>query len=492
MQAGSAIQTIAIVGGGYSGAMLSVELLRRAAGQVSILLIERNPVPGLGAAYGTTFEGHLLNVRAENMSAYADRPDDFVNWARQNYSSSVTADDFLPRKVYGQYIVAQLREEVRFSGDQFRHVNDEAVSLNQVNGMVQVGLASGKFAIADRVVLAFGHFPPADLRLPGKKADSAYFIANPWSRFVLNGIGQTESVLLIGTGLTSVDVMMELRARGVAGTIHMLSRRALLPQRHAPIKIVPCEEGDFSRAARGLLRTIRQRVSASVAQGGDWREVVDSLRPVTQKIWRGLPLVEQKRVLRHLRTYWDVHRHRIAERVADDLSEQIREGTIQVHAGRITDYREVEGGVEIAYRERSSGEVKTFRVNRVINCTGPDGDFRRVSSPFLADIMAKGLARPDEHSMGLDVTDDGAVIDARGVASDRVYALGPLRKGKLWESIAVPELRMQNAELADLLVKASGKPAANHSRLLCATTSWRWRNIKGTLVHSSGPVCGST
>lgn len=429
-----------------------LELLRRAPERLSVVLIERGPVPGRGVAYGTQFEGHLLNVRAKNMSAYASVPDHFVKWAQRHHSSSVKPDDFLPRTIYGQYVSFQLREALTHSRGSFQCIRDEAVALEQADGCCKIRLASGSMVVADQVVLALGNFPPADLQIPGKTSASSRVIANPWSASALTNLAQDESVLLIGSGLTSVDVTLELRARGFEGTIHMLSRRGLLPQRHAAIPFPPFSLNDLPRTARGLLRLVRSQVREAEARGSNWREVIDSLRPATQRIWRSLPHVEQRRFLRHLRTYWDVHRHRIAERIADQLALQLRSGKIQIHAGRITGYHEPPEAVDIIYRDRKSGEPRNLRVNRVLNCTGPDGDYRRVSSPLVLSLTQEGLARPDELRLGLDVADDGAIIDARGSPSNSLFAIGPLRKGKLFESIAVPELRVQVAELAHLLI----------------------------------------
>lgn len=451
-EAASGRPTIAIIGGGFSGSMLAVELLRRVAGDISVVLIERGPVPGRGVAYGTQFEGHLLNVRAKNMSAYADAPDHLVKWAQRHYSSSIKPDDFLPRPVYGQYISSQLREAIGLPAAEFRCIRDEAVALSHADDRAEIRLASGQTVFADKVVLALGNFPPADLHIPGKTAASARYIPNPWSATALKDAANENSVLLIGSGLTSVDVTLELRARGFEGIIHILSRRGLLPQRHAVVPFPPFPAENIPRTVRGLLRLIRVQVRNAEERGSNWRAVVDSLRPVTQQIWRSLLLAEQRRFLRHLRTYWDVHRHRIAERIADQLALQLRSGQIQIHAGRITGYREDMAGVDITYRDRKSGESRTLHADRVINCTGPEGDCRRVGSPLLLELMEKKLARPDELGLGLDVADDGSVVDSQGSRSNFLYALGPLRKGKLWESIAVPELRVQVAELANQLV----------------------------------------
>jgi uncharacterized NAD(P)/FAD-binding protein YdhS len=449
-------RTVAIIGGGFSGSMLAAELLRRYDTNCSVVLIERGPVPGRGVAYGTQFEGHLLNVRAKNMSAYADVPDHLVKWAQRHYSSSVKPDDFLPRTVYGQYVSSQLREAIGLGRGRFRCIRGEAVSLAQIGQHCEIRLAEGQTLRADKAVLALGNFPPADLQIPGKTLSCSRYVPNPWSSNALVDAAASASVLLIGSGLTSVDVVLELRARGFEGTIHMLSRRGLLPQSHNAIPFSPFRIDDAPRTVRGLLRMIRAQATAAEARGSNWREVIDSLRPVTQQIWRTLPPAERRRFLRHLRPYWDVHRHRIAQRIADQLTLQLRSGHIQMHAGRITDYQEVAGGVDITYRQRKTGAMAKLHVDRVVNCTGPEGDYRRVGSPLLEnlmnkDLMKKNLARPDELSLGLDVADDGAVIDANGSPSDFLYALGPLRKGKLWESIAVPELRVQVAELANLL-----------------------------------------
>jgi len=445
--------TIAIVGGGFSGSMLAVELLRRQAGQVSVVLIERSPVPGRGVAYGTQFEGHLLNVRAKNMSAYADVPDHFVKWAQRHYSSSVKPDDFLPRPVYGQYISSQLREATRACPADLRCIQDEAASVAHTGDRLLIRLANGGTVIADKVVLALGNFPPADLQLPGKSPGSSRYVRNPWSGNAFPSAAQDKNVLLIGSGLTSVDVTVELRAKGFEGTVHMLSRRGLLPQRHAAVPFPPFPTENTPHTVRGLFRLIRSQVHQAEQRGSNWRAVVDSLRPVTQRIWRSLPLVEQRRFLRHVHSYWNAHRHRIADRVADQLALQLRSGQIQMHAGRITEYREWPGGVEVTYRERKSGQLRKLLADRVVNCTGPEGDCRSVSCPLLRDLTQRKLARPDPLSLGLDIADDGAVLDSQGSPSSFLYALGPLRRGKLWESVAVPELRVQVAELARLLIK---------------------------------------
>jgi uncharacterized NAD(P)/FAD-binding protein YdhS len=222
-----------------------------------------------------------------------------------------------------------------------------------------------------------------------------------------------------------------------------------LPQQHKRAEAWPAFWNDGSPCtARGLLRLIRSQARDAENQNSNWRAVIDSLRPFTQQIWQSLPLTEQRRFLRHLRAYWDVHRHRVAPQIGAMLAAELGEEQMQLHSGRIVEYTEDSAGVCITYRERHSGESRRLKVDRVINCTGPDSDLRRIRDPLLKNLLQQGLARPDSLSLGLDTADDGALIDARGVISEVLYTLGPLRKGNLWETTAVPEIRVQAAQLA--------------------------------------------
>jgi uncharacterized NAD(P)/FAD-binding protein YdhS len=190
----------------------------------------------------------------------------------------------------------------------------------------------------------------------------------------------------------------------------------------------------------------------------------DSLRPQVAQIWQSLPEAERRRFLRHLRPYWEVHRHRAAPEIAKSIEDQISRGQIQVHSGRITHFEEDKHGVKVNYRDRKSGKENSLLVDRVINCTGPESDCRRLESPLLLDLIASGLARPDPLFLGLDVSLDGALIASSGTVSDSLYAVGPMRKGSLWESTAVPELREQIHKLVEHLVNPSRQTSAAHRR----------------------------
>ena len=286
------------------------------------------------------------------------------------------------------------------------------------------------------------------------------------------------SILLVGSGLTSVDVAVQLRIRGFRGRIHVVSRHGLLPQPHRATDASPPFWNEFSpKSTRGLLSLVRKQVRQAKQQGIEWQSVFDSLRPLVARIWQSLPELERRRFLRHVRPYWEVHRHRAAPQIARSIKEQISAGQIKVHAGRITDYAEDDHAAKVTYRDRKSGIASCLEVDRVINCTGPESDCRRLQHPLMPVLLARGLARPDPLFLGLDVSLDGALIGRDGSASEVLYTVGPARKGSLWESTAVPELREQIHRLAQHLISTGmqcprGEDGAIRGRAMSNPTPW--------------------
>jgi uncharacterized NAD(P)/FAD-binding protein YdhS len=446
---------IVIIGGGFCGSMLAVHLLRRNP-NLSVALVDKSPLPGRGVAYGTKHACHLLNVPSNGMSAFPDQPDHFLRWARVNYEPFAQPSDFLPRAVYGRYI-ASLLETAAKNSPNFHWIQGEVSSVTpepsrippRIASQVNVQLADGTTLLAQTLVLAVGNFPPANIKVPGLSDRCARYASYPWSPAALKDIPQNGSVLLIGSGLTSVDVAIALHSDGFAGHIHMLSRRGLLPQPHGPKHAWPQFWNERSpRTIRGLLRLVRAELRAAADANYDWRSVVDALRPVTQQIWQSLPHDEQKRFLRHLRPYWEANRHRMASHIGEAISALFRDGKATLYAGRITQYRELSDCAEISFRERRTHTERVLRVDRVINCAGPETDYRRMDAPLIKSVLAQRLARPDALFLGLDVDANGALIDSNGEPSPSLYAIGPARKGLLWETTAVPELREQASQLA--------------------------------------------
>jgi uncharacterized NAD(P)/FAD-binding protein YdhS len=465
---------VLIVGGGFSGTMLAVNLLRRTA-SLSIAILDLSLLPGRGLAYRSPHRFHLLNVPAGQMGAFPSDPEDFLHWARRNHDASMQARSFPPRAVYGEYLGNVLDRTLAERGvtngnGRFRWVQGEALSLRERNGRLAVQRKDGSELLARAVVLATGNFPPATPRIPGLESRGSLYIQFAWAGNALEKLPRDGSVLLLGSGLTSVDMIMALKSKAFRGTIHVLSREGLIPSRHGPTKPWPLFWNENSpRSTRGLLRLIRNQVYLAAGEGVDWRSVVDSLRPVTQQIWQSLPVEEQRRFLRHARSQWDIHRHRLAPEIADIFSDMEAEGQIRFHTGRITRYSEDCDLAEIVYQERGTfrGNIteKRLHAHRVINCTGSESDCRRIDDSLITSLFAQGLARPDHLFLGLDVDGRGALIDYQGKPSPVLFTIGPTRKGQLWETTAVPEIRQQAQQLADHLVRALHRQAQGEDLL---------------------------
>src|SRR3974390_136958 len=224
--------TIAIVGGGFSGAVLATQLLRRDRASLRVVVIERLSQPGRGLAYSMQYNWHLLNVPAGKMSAFPDEPEHFLRWAQRNYDRAAAPGSFLPRRVYGQYVHAVLRETQAGSASRLHWLHDEVTQLRPAGAKTELMLRSGERVVADKVVLAFGNLPASDPALPGRRPDSGRYFRHAWSANALEGVEGEQDVLLIGAGWTAVDMVIALRARGFTGRVHMLSRRGLLAHPH--------------------------------------------------------------------------------------------------------------------------------------------------------------------------------------------------------------------------------------------------------------------
>lgn len=454
-----AFPTIAIIGGGFSGSMVAAHLLNTATSPLTIKLIERRAVVGQGVAYSTELDCHLLNVPAGKMSAFADDPDHFLRWLQRHDEGifRVKADTFVSRKLYGHYIRAVLADaQANVSTVQLERLTDEAIATKTDSQNVAVCLSSGEILAVDRVVLALGNFPPGKPPV----ADSSFYqskryIGSAWSALpLLSSLPSEVPVLLIGSGLTTLDLIVTLHQQGHKGKIHVVSRRGLLPLSHQAT--VACsllvKWNQTPKTIRALWCRVRQEVESAIAQGYDWRTVIDSLRPETQALWQALPIAEQRRFLRHVRPYWEVHRHRVAPAIAKVIALMLDSKQLLPYAGRIQSYYEEADGVDVTIRRRCSSELTVVRAGVVINSTGPECDYRKIQHPLILDLLASGLIRPDSLNLGLDVAANGALITAEGKASEWLYTLGSPHKGLLWETTAVPEIRQQARLLAQELL----------------------------------------
>jgi uncharacterized NAD(P)/FAD-binding protein YdhS len=423
---------VAIVGGGFSGTILAAQLARRG---ISSALIDGSGRAGRGVAYSTTEAAHLLNVRAEGMSAWAGESGHFAD---RFAAEGGDRRGFAQRRLFGRYL-GEILDDAVASG------STELVEATAINGARdgdgwRVELDNGLSLEADAIALAVGNQEPEGLAAFASVGPR--FIGNPWgeaTRAAVKDLAQTgATALLVGTGLTMVDLVLSLESAGHQGKIIALSRRGLIPRSHADFDPAPVELREVPQGSvRALWRWLRKR-SAKVG----WRAAIDSLRPHSHALWQGLNLNEQRRFMRHARPWWDVHRHRIAPEVAQTLARLIGEGRLEIVAGRIVGARDADDGIEVDIRRRGKGNIESLQAAYAFNCTGPLHSISRSKDPLLRSLFDSGEVRADELGIGLAIEEH-----CRG--GTRLWALGPLTKGRYWEIIAVPDIREQAAAVAD-------------------------------------------
>jgi uncharacterized NAD(P)/FAD-binding protein YdhS len=454
----SAARTIVIIGGGLSGTLVAVNLLRASHWvDTQIVLIERARHVARGKAYVKREHPFLLNVPAGRMSVDPRSPLDFL-WYVRRWMPHATAEDFVPRPLYGQYLESILldAEQEAPAHVQFERVRADACAIEQIAGTsrVRVRLADGQRLLADEVVLALGNPPPA--RVPGTQAlrSSQLYIDDPWS--IPLSFKSGERLLLIGTSLTMADVATAAAAstHGSA-VVHAISRHGLVPPCQAPFGDDRCttDSAALLRAASfstlTLLRCVRELVDETERNGGDWREAITFLRGIAPELWNHLSMKERRRMLRHVKPYWDVHRHRLPSETLARLRQMRLRQKLHIYAGRLLDSRMVNGEVQVTWRPRGAKEIsQVLIVDRVINCTGADHDVRRTRDALMRSLLVHGLAVPDPLGLGIRTGPHGALIDAAGRTAPNLYYVGPLLRADHWEATAAHELRGHAEALA--------------------------------------------
>lgn len=427
---------VAVIGSGFSGVLTAIHLLRGDS-NVRVRLVERAACFGPGRAYATGNPGHLLNVRAGNMSAFPGQPDHFLDWA------GVARDAFVARATYGRYLQDLLSDALRDQGARLDRRTAEAVAAWREAGRWRVALADGGALEADAVVLAVGFLAATWPRgVAVEDSSSACLVTDPWSAD-LDALPDGD-ILLLGTGLTMVDVALALARPG--RRLIAVSRRGLLPLGHAVTDLAPPPDGPMATPGQAL-ETLRSHAAAF-----GWRAAVDSVRPLTADVWRSWRPAERRRFLRHLRPWWDIHRHRMAPAVADKISALRSSAALCVRAGRLESVAVVDGAVRARLRFRGEAKARDGRFAAAVNCASPEGDPRHMDDGLVGDLYRRGLVRSDVLGLGLDMDDDLTMVGSDG-ASPGLFAVGPLTRGKTWEAVAVPDLRNQAAEAAGSVLR---------------------------------------
>ncbi|MFB7655107.1 MULTISPECIES: FAD/NAD(P)-binding protein [unclassified Streptomyces] len=443
---------VAVVGAGAAGALTAVQLMRqaeRAGHRLGVWLIDPAGHTGRGVAYGTPDARHLLNVPAARMSAFPDDPGHFLRWLTGRHPHAAPGD-FVARQEYGRYLGDVVEQTVAACRHARLHrVRERVVAVREEGGRPVLRLSGGGELRADAAVLALGSLGPDPAWAgPGLRA-SRRFVADPWAPGALEGPAAQGDVLLVGTGLTMVDVALTLAGPG--RVLHAVSRHGLLPREHLPAAAAatapPQLEGAHTLEA--LRRGVRLHLAAGRRVCGDWRPALDGLRPVTAALWQRLSAADRRRFLAEDLRTWEVHRHRVAPATAGALGELRARGLLRVGAGEVV--RAVEDEDAVAVR---LSDGRRLRVGAVVACTGARLDLRRTGDPLVRCLLEHGHARPGPAGLGLDTGEEGRLVPTAGVRGVRLWTIGALRRGNLLETTAVAEIRAQAAEVAGAVREA--------------------------------------
>jgi uncharacterized NAD(P)/FAD-binding protein YdhS len=437
---------VVVVGGGASGVLLACHLLRSLSENIRVTLIEKHPAIGRGIAYGTADPAHLLNVRAANMSAFVDDPDHFWRWLQANSLAAADSDRFcfVSRQIYGRYIESLLQGLSYGKNRELRIVRGECIAVAPTASGATARLQDSSSISAQIVVLATGN-EICQTHM------SNHLYANPWEAPTGTEIPQDGHVLILGTGLTMIDYVQSLLHRGHKGPITAISRRGLLPKPHRPVVPFPIDRVDipFGCEIAELISWFRKMTRAAQRQGGDWRSVVDGIRPFTQELWQTLTIPARQRFLRHARTWWDVHRHRMAPEVEAFITSAMSSGQLRIIAGKVQSVERSECAALVTFRPRGCSTTETMEAARIVECTGVNPIPHNTTNPVLRSLFDNGSARIDPMGIGLDATSNCALINVSGEPSTRIFAIGPLTRAAFWEIVAIPDIRAQCHRLTE-------------------------------------------
>jgi uncharacterized NAD(P)/FAD-binding protein YdhS len=454
-------ERIAIVGSGFSGIMTAVNLARLSTRPLQVTVINSRRPAGRGVAYSTRRPEHLLNVAARNMSAFRDEPDHFLRWLRTRSEFDTLPEielreRFIPRMVYGDYLRSIMHHHLQSADGMTpittEFVEGEVLDIEPAGDRAIVRLADASGIEADRVVLATGNEPPAGL--PGSEALSSHpaWMGDPWQPLEKRLPGSGETIVILGTGLTTVDVIISLRALGWMDSIHAISRHGWFPHSHfRGIEYPDFPPVGLDLADLGLeklVTLVQQHCSILHERNANPAIIVDKLRPHTQRIWSRFTREERLAFARKYAARWNIFRHRIAPDIHAQITSSQLTGQLQIHA---TSIERVEAAGSQIVVHLGKGESQPG--NLVINATGPVTKLSASRSVFLQNLLRRGLVAPDDTDMGIRVDADHTIISAHGERSHLLLALGPLLRGTLWETIAVPELRAQAKRVAETLLE---------------------------------------
>lgn len=467
----SNVQTVVVVGGGFTGAAVALHLARANGGSRPrrIVVFEPRQNPGAGLAYGTSEPTHRINVPAIKMSLYPDDPEGFQRYVEQRdiagsdpESLDAAGQAFLRRSVFGAYVAEELAPHL--ASGAIVHRREKVFSVRRQGPRWLVEGEAGDPVLADAVVLAVSHPEPSLPRaLQGLRGHPGLIVEGARAAS-LDAIGAEDRVLVIGNGLTAADVIATLDRRGHTGPIIAISRRGLRSKGHPA---APQEAfGDFlspaSTSAAQLVKRVRATVREAAAMGLSWHAVLDAVRQQGQQVWRALPVAERRRIVRHMRPYWDVHRFRIAPQVEKVLDRAVAAGRLRILAASLQAARAGPDGIYVTLRRKGGAEPGETVVDSVVVTTGPAHGAILESQAFLRGLREEGHLKPCETGLGIACDELSRAIDVAGRPADNLFIAGPLARGTFGELMGLPQVSDHAFAVAQTvhgLLQSAGRPS---------------------------------
>jgi uncharacterized NAD(P)/FAD-binding protein YdhS len=454
------MRTVAIIGGGFSGTVTAINLVRLSRQPLQVVVINGGYPLGRGVAYSTRQPEHLLNVVARNMSALADQPGHFVEWlrTRHEYADMPEAklrEQFIPRRIYGDYLQSVLFWHAKAADSKalggVESIAGEAVDIALSGSSAVVTIEGNRQIKADKIVLATGNNAPVELFVDPSCAGHDGFVDNPWKTWEYQKQNHGDNGILVGAGLTMIDAFLTLKEGGWKGKIQAISRNGIVPLSHFKgIEYPNFPPEEIVTYHLDQIVTLLERHCAQLRKDGNNPAIViDKLRPYTQRIWDHLSIEEKREFNRKYRTIWGAYRHRIAESIHRQLTDAIESAKLEIIKGKITSIGVEDQRLVVRYDDAGSGQSRTLAGSLAVNCTGPRESYSRDRSLLFTNLFGHGFVQADALDMGLKIAKDFAIIDREGLRSACLYAMGPLLKGSLWETTAVPELRIQAFQIAE-------------------------------------------
>jgi len=418
-------ETLAIVGGGVAGLMGCQQALAQL--KFKHILWFRAEPNSLGTAYDTRCALHLLNVPAGRMGLDPAAPSGFFDYLESAQLGRWQPGDFVPRMQFAAYMQANIAAlECRV-----QQIHQLAERAEKTPHGWRIGTATQTFA-ADALLLAPG-FPIA--QLPNGSA-SLPKVFEAWRWF--SEIATTASVsklgdrvLLVGSGLTAVDMVLGLRAHGYSGQIDVVSSsgRWPLPHEHteplSELQLAPLLADLYACTAPAAVIAALRRAAAALP----WRAVLDALRPHTNSLWMSYSPALRTRIVRRAFSFWSQHRHRVPpQTLAAVLADQrvsLRKGRVKVQSGCVT----------VNDIPQPVGQLTLF-------CVGARFSDGIGADPLLDPLRHQGFLEANALNLGL------VPVGNFGLA-----LIGARRFGELFETVAVPELRQQAAQAIEMLSK---------------------------------------